>query len=109
MNKIDIVGMIYDNSMEHTVGLASQIYDENYNGENQGLKQDVINSQQKAINTELRRDIDDIRQNGTSQYKLVVLTQQEYNELQEYDENTLYFITRGDDWVFGDRLPVVFS
>lgn len=39
----------------------------------------------------------------------VVLTQAEYDSLQEYDEDTLYLILEDEDWGFGDDFPVILT
>lgn len=44
--------------------------------------------------------------------KHVFLTQEEYDALESYDEDTLYFILESKEntnWVFGDSFPCVFS
>lgn len=39
----------------------------------------------------------------------VVLTQHEYDNLQEYDEDTLYLILEDEGWGFGDKFPVILT
>ena len=49
---IKIFGTLYDNSMDHTVAYANQLYDANWQSE--GAKQDVINSY-------LKNKVDDVQ------------------------------------------------
>ena len=42
--------------------------------------------------------------------KQVVMEEDEYNELENYEEDTLYFIYEPrEDWTFGDGLPIILS
>lgn len=41
--------------------------------------------------------------------KHVFLTQEEYDSLEEYDENTIYFILENQNWTFGGTFPVILS
>lgn len=39
----------------------------------------------------------------------VVLSQEQYNALQTYGRNTIYFIVNTSNWTFGDTFPATFT
>lgn len=53
-----------------------------------------------------------LEQFSTQQLKHIFITQEEYDALDQYDKNTLYFIIKtqiNKSWVFGDKFPAAFS
>ena len=98
MEHINIIGTLYDNSIDHNVAYASQVYD------------DTLKKKQNVINSELCRDIESVQTDiqslrnsinntGIPQPSETVhfafMTQSQYDELEEYDQDTLYFIIQG--------------
>lgn len=120
---INILGAIVDISKKGTVAYTNQIKDL-YLNQQQGqinlLFQQEIEDLKNQINTNLKSDIyqyilqhlEDILPKDETQH--IFLTQEEYDALQSYEENALYFIVEEDKpistvWGLGDSLPIILS
>lgn len=76
----------------------------------EGLDQDIEGLDQDI--GELSNRITNLEQNPVVPDDLlthVIITQSEYDNLQEYDEDTLYLIIEDEDWGFGDKFPVILT
>ena len=185
MTFIDIIGTLFDNSVNHIVAIANQIFDQRLERNQQDINEDIYNKlsqsssnnfseeQLSTINSgftsEDKTDFDNLKNNDfqdqinnlkiskanigdsytkiesdakyltehqdisgkanvgdsytkeesdsrylQSQINHVFLTQQEYNNLESYQNNTLYFILDSEEneevgIAFGDKLPIRFS
>lgn len=97
MDFINIIGTIIDNSIEHVVTFAHMIKD---------LR---LNKNQQDINEELYNRLEYIESGNLETYKHKLITKSMYDNLEEYDKNTLYLITDflENTSVFGDTFPFV--
>ena len=67
-------------------------------GDVRDINEDIEGLDQRVTNLEQRNSLNH-----------VVLTQYEYDNLQEYDEDTLYLILEDEGWGFGDKFPVILT
>lgn len=121
---INILGAIVDISKKGTVAYTNQIKDL-YLNQQQGqinlLFQQEIKDLKNQINTDnlkseiyqyILQHLEDILPKDKIQH--IFLTQEEYDALQSYEENALYFIVEEDEpvstvWGLGDSLPIILS
>lgn len=132
---INIIGTIYDNSSQHVVAQADQILDTSYKN---GTKQHLINAELKQrlddINTVLSTDAEELSRKlteidefldsieGTDLGNIIngvhhrILSASEYEALNSYDNNTLYFVTEhaidNNEYghnQFGGTFPMTFN
>lgn len=121
---INILGAIVDISKKGTVAYTNQIKDL-YLNQQQGqinlLFQQEIKDLKNQINTDnlkseiyqyILQHLEDILPKDKIQH--IFLTQEEYDALQSYEENALYFIVEEDEpvstvWGLGDNLPIILS
>ena len=98
MDFINIIGTIFDNSVEHVAALANQIKDLRLGKNQQDINEDIYNKIQEVSG-------------GTSSEKTkhVFITQEEYNALESYERDTLYLIIeRNSGSKFGeDTFPLI--
>lgn len=114
MDRINIIGTLFDNSVEHTVALAQQIKDLRLEKNQQDINEDIYNKIDTYLNylyekiSSLEQDI-----NKKDNIKHVFLTQQQYDALDTYEKDTLYFIIEkqisGSGSRFGDTFPLIFG
>lgn len=103
MDIINIIGTLFDNSINHVVALANQIRDSRLNKNQQDINEDIYN-QIGSLNVEqINSNIDDINQNirvinqqlgivNPNDFRYTILTEEEYDALDSYDDNTIYFV-----------------
>ena len=127
MEHINIIGTLFDNSIDHVVAHASQVHDDRLekdqqtiNSELYGLVNEALGIQQEEDDTpvditKLQEDVEDIKsainnineELGNREYTyLIFLTEAQYNALTEYEEDAVYFVMKSD-WTFGDGFPIV--
>lgn len=96
MDFVNIIGTLFDNSIEHIVALAHQIKD---------LR---LNKNQQDINEEVERRLESIEQ-GKDKFKHQLITQAKYDALTSYEKNTIYLIIdfSEETSVFGDTFPFI--
>lgn len=70
---------------------------------------EFLNDNLKTINGQSLVGTGDIK--VEDKVKNVILTQEQYDDLEKYDKNTIYFIVEHLDttWTFGDALPIILS
>ena len=98
MDFINIIGTLFDNSVEHVAALANQIKDLRLGKNQQDINEDIYNKIQEVSG-------------GTSSEKTkhVFITQEEYDALESYEKDTLYLIIEnlGEESHFGDVFPFI--
>lgn len=103
MDFINIIGTIFDNSVEHIAALANQIKDLRLGKNQQDINEDIYNK------------IQELSEGGTASEKIkhVFITQEEYDALESYERDTLYLIIEyhntGSGSQFGDAFPLIFA
>lgn len=114
MDFINIIGTIFDNSVEHVAALANQIKDLRLGKNQQDINEDIYNKIQEASGggtalEELTQRVTNLEQNP----KHVFITQEEYDALESYERDTLYLIIEyhntGSGSQFGDAFPLIFA
>lgn len=98
MDFINIIGTIIDNSIEHVVTFAHMIKDLRLNKNQQDINQEIYDRLEYIEEGNLQ---------AKEKYKHQLITKSMYDNLEEYDKNTLYLITDFLDStsVFGDTFP----
>ena len=109
---------------EKFINVYERIQDiENTAGGNlEGIRNDIseLNSSVESINTNIDSiesdvsNLDDrvqqLEQNPSKDsIKHIIITESEYEQLSEYEEDTLYIIVENDNWELGDGLPIILS
>ena len=104
MDFINIIGTLFDNSIDHIVALAHQIKDLRLNKNQQDINEEYGNRLGTIENKIAAGDI-----GAKEKYKHQLITRSRYNSLKEYERNTLYLITDFVDEtsVFGDTFPFI--
>ena len=126
---IKILGSLKDISTKHTVTNTSYVKDLLLNMQQQEINQLFNQEIERLKNQPSQEEIDvDNLKSEICQYILqqienilpkdetqhIFLTQEEYDALQSYEENALYFIVEEDEpvstvWRLGDSLPIILS
>lgn len=133
MDRINIIGTLFDNSIEHVVALANQIKDLRLEKNQQDINEDIYDKIDSYINNLQNQILDEKnRAEQTESYisnklnsleqtilnkdsiKHVFLTQEQYDALNnKYEKDTLYFIIErqisGSGSRFGDTFPLTFG
>lgn len=118
MDFINIIGTIFDNSVEHVAALANQIKDLRLGKNQQDINEDIYNKIQEASGggtalEELAQRVTNLEQNPSEKIKHVFITQEEYDALESYERDTLYLIIEyhntGSGSQFGDTFPLIFA
>lgn len=108
MDFINIIGTIFDNSVEHIAALANQIKDLRLGKNQQDINEDIYNKIQEAS-----QRVTNLEQNPSEKIKHVFITQEEYDALESYEKDTLYLIIEyhntGSGSQFGDAFPLIFA
>ena len=108
MDFINIIGTIFDNSVEHVVALANQIKDLRLGKNQQDINEDIYSKIQEAS-----QRVTNLEQNPSEKIKHVFITQEEYDALESYEKDTLYLIIEyhniGSGSQFGDAFPLIFA
>lgn len=120
MDFINIIGTLFDNSVEHVVALANQIKDLRLGKNQQDINEDIYKKIQEAsvggngeAFEELVQRVTNLEQNPSEKIKHVFITQEEYDALESYEKDTLYLIIEyhntGSGSQFGDAFPLIFA
>ena len=108
MDFINIIGTLFDNSVEHIAALANQIKDLRLGKNQQDINEDIYNKIQEAS-----QRVTNLEQNPSEKIKHVFITQEEYDALESYERDTLYLIIEyhntGSGSQFGDAFPLIFA
>ena len=108
MDFINIIGTIFDNSVEHVAALANQIKDLRLGKNQQDINEDIYSKIQEAS-----QRVTNLEQNPSEKIKHVFITQEEYDALESYERDTLYLIIEynntGSGSQFGDAFPLIFA
>lgn len=114
MDFINIIGTIFDNSVEHIAALANQIKDLRLGKNQQDINEDIYNKIQEASEggtalKELAQRVTNLEQNPSEKIKHIFITQKEYDALESYEKDTLYLIIEslGKESHFGDVFPFI--
>ena len=114
MDFINIIGTIFDNSVEHIAALANQIKDLRLGKNQQDINEDIYNKIQEASGggtalEELAQRVTNLEQNPSEKIKHIIVSQQEYDSLESYEKNALYIIVdfNKNVSVFGDKFPFI--
>lgn len=119
MDFINIIGTLFDNSVEHVAALANQIKDLRLGKNQQDINEDIYNKIQSVSGgggngeafEELVQRVTNLEQNPPEKIKHIFLTQVEYDALESYNKDTLYFIIEyhnsGSASHFGDTFPFI--
>ena len=109
---------------EKFINVYERIQDiENTAGGNlEGIRNDIseLNNSVESINTNidsiesdvsnLDNRVQQLEQNPSrDSIKHIIITESEYEQLSEYEEDTLYIIVENDNWELGDGLPIILS
>ena len=117
MDFLNIIGTLFDNSVEHVVALANQIKDLRLGKNQQDINEDIYNKIQSASGgggneeafEDLVRRVTNLEQNPPEKIKHIFVTQREYDALESYNKDALYFIIEyhnsGSASHFGDTFP----
>jgi len=102
MDFINIIGTLFDNSVEHVAALANQIKDLRLGKNQQDINEDIYNKIQEVS-----------EKTSSEKIKHVFITQEEYDALESYERDTLYLIIEyhntGSGSQFGDAFPLIFA
>lgn len=126
MDFLNIIGTLFDNSVEHVVALANQIKDLRLGRNQQDINEDIYNEIQavkdsSGNNPELQGEIEslsqriqELEQSPRDLVEHIFLTQEEYDSLTTYKRDTLYIIverksSEGSGSYFGDTFPLIFG
>lgn len=121
MEHINIIGTLFDNSIDHVVAHATQVRDDDLEKDQHTINEELyglVNSTLSTINiSQLQEDVEDIKNaindindelgNQDHTY-LIFLTQEQYDALEEYEEDAVYFILR-INWKFDGEFPVTLT
>ena len=126
MDFLNIIGTLFDNSVEHVAALAHQIKDLRLDKNQQNINEDIYNEIQAVKdsggnNPELYEEIEalsqriqELEQSPKDLVEHIFLTQEEYDSLTTYKKDTLYIIvehksSEGSGSCFGDTFPLIFG
>lgn len=126
MDFLNIIGTLFDNSVEHVVALANQIKDLRLGRNQQDINEDIYNEIQAVKNSSgnnpelqgeieaLSQRIQELEQSPRDLVEHIFLTQEEYDSLTTYKRDTLYIIverksSEGSGSCFGDTFPLIFG
>lgn len=74
-----------------------------------------LQSQINKLNTLVQKNELDIKNlgkkiiNGGDNIQHIILTQSQYDSLESYENNAIYFIIENISWTFGDKFPIIFG
>ena len=124
MGYINVVGTLFDNSIDHTVAFASQLKDTRLNKKQDEINEELLNKlenvdtekieyiiQLKQQLTELQNELENLKSNlPKDNIKHIILDENEYAALENYEDNAIYFIIdAATSWSFGNKFPIIFG